>query len=44
MLDQIRPHGLVKFDYLLRSASASAGRVELLELLRSIVCKDLDRR
>jgi hypothetical protein len=35
---------LVNFDYLLRSASASAGRVELFELLRSIVCQDLDRR
>jgi hypothetical protein len=35
---------LVKFDYLLRSSSANAGRVELLELLRSIVCQELDRR
>ncbi|HXZ02560.1 MAG TPA: hypothetical protein VEI03_21385, partial [Stellaceae bacterium] len=34
---------LVKFDYLLRSASASASRVELFELLRSIVGQDLDR-
>jgi hypothetical protein len=33
----------LKFDYLLRSASASAGRVELLELLHSIICQDLDR-
>jgi len=35
---------LVNFDYLLRSASASSSRVELFELLRSIVCQDLDRR
>lgn len=34
----------VKFDYLLRSASANSGRVELLELLRSIVGQDLDLR
>jgi hypothetical protein len=33
---------LVNFDYLLRSASASASRVELFELLRSIVSKDMD--
>jgi hypothetical protein len=35
---------LIKFDHLLRSASASSSRVELLELLRSIVGEDLDRR
>ncbi|WP_245496219.1 hypothetical protein [Rhizobium leguminosarum] len=35
---------LVKFDYLLRSASASSNRVELSELLRSIVSQDFDRR
>ncbi len=35
---------LINFDYLLRSASASSSRVELLELLRSIVDQDMDRR
>lgn len=35
---------LVRFDYLLRSASSSANRVELIELLRSIVGQDVDRR
>lgn len=35
---------LVQFDYLLRSASANSNRVELFELLRSIVGQDLDRR
>lgn len=35
---------LVRFDYLLRSASASYNRVELFELLRSIVGQDFDRR
>jgi len=35
---------LVKFDYLLRSASAGSSRVELFELLRSIVGQNLDRR
>lgn len=33
---------LIKFDYLIRSASASSSRVELLELLRSIVIQDFD--
>ncbi len=35
---------LVNFDKLLRSASASASRVEVYELLRSIVGHDLERR
>lgn len=35
---------LVKFDYLMRSASANSNRVELFELLRSIVGQDLDLR
>ena len=35
---------LFSFDYLLCSASASSNRVELLELLRSVVGQDLDRR
>ncbi len=35
---------LVNYDYLLRSASASSNRVELFELLRSIIGKELDRR
>ena len=34
---------LVNFDYLLISASASSNRVELLELLRSMVGQELDR-
>jgi hypothetical protein len=34
----------VNFDYLLRSASASSNRVELVELLRSAVGQDFDRR
>jgi hypothetical protein len=33
---------LVNFDYLLRSASPSSSRVELFELLRSVVDQDLD--
>jgi hypothetical protein len=35
---------LVNYDYLLRSASASSNRVELVELLRSVVGQDFDRR
>lgn len=35
---------LVNYDHLLRSASASSNRVELLELLRSAVGQDFDRR
>ena len=35
---------LVNYDYLLRSASANCNRVELFELLRSIIGKELDRR
>lgn len=35
---------LVNFDTLLQSASASSNRVELCELLRSIVSHDLERR
>lgn len=35
---------LVNYDYLLRSASASSNRVELLELLRSAVGQEFDRR
>ncbi|MGV1835103.1 hypothetical protein ACQZ6C_10100 [Rhizobium rhizogenes] len=35
---------LVKFDYLLRSASANSSRVELFELLCSVVGQDLDHR
>ncbi|MBU0779877.1 MAG: hypothetical protein KKC72_07495 [Alphaproteobacteria bacterium] len=35
---------IFNFDSLLRSASNNSDRVELLELLRSIVNKDLDRR
>jgi hypothetical protein len=35
---------LVGYEYLLRSASASSNRVELVELLRSTVWQDLDRR
>jgi hypothetical protein len=35
---------LVNFDYLLQSASANSSRVELFELLRSIVGQDSDRR
>lgn len=35
---------LINYDYLLRSASASSNRVELLELLRSAVGKEFDRR
>jgi hypothetical protein len=33
---------LVNFDYLLRSASANSNRVELFELLRSIVGQDME--
>lgn len=32
---------LIKFDYLLRSASENASRVELLELLRSLIGQDV---
>lgn len=35
---------LVNYDYLLRSASASSNRIELVELLRSAVRQDFDRR
>ena len=35
---------LVSYDHLLRSASASSNRVELVELLRSAVVQDFDRR
>lgn len=35
---------LVNYDHLLRSASASSNRVELIELLRSAVVQDFDRR
>lgn len=35
---------LVDYDYLLRSASAFSNRVELVELLRSAVGQELDRR
>lgn len=35
---------LVNFDKLLRSVSASSGRAEVYELLRSIVGHDLERR
>lgn len=35
---------LVNYEYLLRSASASSNRVELVELLRSAVGQDFDRR
>lgn len=35
---------LVSYDHLLRSASASSNRVELIELLRSAVGQDFDRR
>lgn len=35
---------LVNYDYLLRSASASSNRVELIELLRSAVGQEFDRR
>ncbi len=35
---------LVNYDYLLRSASASSNRIELVELLRSAVGHDVDRR
>lgn len=35
---------LLNYDYLLRSASASSNRVELVELLRSVVGQDFDRR
>jgi hypothetical protein len=35
---------LLNYDYLLRSASASSNRVELVELLRSAVGQDFDRR
>jgi hypothetical protein len=35
---------LVNYDHLLRSASASSNRVELVELLRSAIGQDFDRR
>lgn len=35
---------LINYDHLLRSASASSNRVELVELLRSAVGQDFDRR
>lgn len=35
---------LVNYDHLLRSASASSNRVELVELLRSVIGQDFDRR
>ncbi len=35
---------LIDYDYLLRSASAHLNRVELVELLRSAVSKEVDRR
>ncbi len=35
---------LIDYDYLLRSASASSNRIELVELLRSAVGQDFDRR
>lgn len=35
---------LVNYDYLLRSASASSNRVELVELLRSAIGQEFDRR
>lgn len=35
---------LVNYDYLLRSASASSNRVELVELLRSAVGQEFERR
>jgi len=45
LLNPRRNCGLaVNFDYLLRSASANSNRVELSELLRSMVGLDLDRR
>ena len=45
LLNPRRNCGLhVKFDDLLRSASANSNRVELFELLRSIVGQDIDRR
>jgi hypothetical protein len=34
----------INIDCLIRSASASSNRIELSELLRSIVCHDLDRQ
>jgi len=45
LLNPRRNSGLfVKFDYLLRSASANSNRIELFELLRSITNQDLERR
>jgi len=35
---------LISYDYLLRSASARLDRVELVELLRSAVCQEIERR
>jgi hypothetical protein len=35
---------LINYDYLLRSASASSNRIELVELLRSAVGQEFDRR
>ena len=34
----------INFDYLSRSASVNGSRVELIELIRSVVNKDLDHR
>jgi hypothetical protein len=45
LLNPRRNSGLrVNFDYLLRSASVNSNRVELFELLRSIVGQNLDHR
>ena len=45
LLNPRRNSGLLfNFDYLSRSASESSSRVELFELLRSIVGQDLDHR
>jgi len=35
---------LIDYEYLLRSASARLNRVELVELLRSVVSQEIDRR
>ena len=45
LMNPRRNSGLfINFDHLLRSASTNSSRVELFELLRSIVGRDLDRR
>ena len=45
LLNPRRNSGLsVNFDFLMRSASSNSNRVELSELLRSMVSPDLDRR